>query len=53
MRLGDRVIVINEDNEYVDFTGVYVDLTKDGRLIVELDFTTWRVPFDPHDLELV
>jgi hypothetical protein len=49
---GDRVIVIEEDNEYLDCTGTIVDLTKDGRLIVELDFTTWEVPFDAQDLEL-
>lgn len=53
MGRGDRVIVINEDNEYVDFTGVIVDFFSDGRLVVHLDFTTWKVPFNPHDLELL
>jgi hypothetical protein len=48
---GDRVIVINEDNEYIDCTGVFVGLTSDGRLVIELDYTTWLVPFDPHELE--
>ena len=52
MRRGDRVYVINPDNEFLDCSGVIVDLTKDGRLIVELDFTIWEVPFDAHDLEL-
>jgi hypothetical protein len=50
---GDRVIVVNEDNEYLDCTGVITDLAKDGRLIVDLDFTIWEVPFDAHDLELL
>lgn len=52
MKRGDRVIVINPENEYVDCTGTIVDMTKDGRLIVKLDFTIWEVPFDAHDLEL-
>lgn len=52
MRRGNRVIVINEENEYLDFVGTIVDIAKDGRLLVELDFTTWVVPFHPQELEL-
>jgi hypothetical protein len=52
VRRGDRVVVINEDNEFLDCAGLITNLTKDGRLVVDLDFTIWEVPFDAHDLEL-
>lgn len=54
MKPGDRVTVITAADEYQGLSGTIVDLTKDGKLIVDLEMPgpRYRVPFDPHDVEL-
>ena len=53
MKRGDRVKVIADTDEYEGFTGTVVDLTFDGRLIVDVEIPIkYRAVFKPHDLEL-
>lgn len=53
MKVGDRVTVIAAADEYNGFSGEIVDLTPDGQLIVDIEVPrTYRVPFDPHAVEL-
>lgn len=48
MKRGDRLTVIQ--GEYSNYTGIFVDLTRDGQIVVEFG-GRWRATFNPHDLE--
>lgn len=53
MKVGDRVMVIAERDEYQGLRGSIVDLTPEGKLIVDVEIPIkYRVPFDAHDVEL-
>ena len=53
MKIGDRVVVVAEDNEYSGCFGTIVELTKDGQLVVDVDIrSTWKATFHPQDIDL-
>ena len=53
LTIGDRVTVIAPTDEYAGFSGVIVDATRNGDLVVDVEVPTrWRAVFKPHDLEL-
>lgn len=46
-------MVIAERDEYQGLRGSIVDLTPEGKLIVDVEIPIkYRVPFDAHDVEL-
>jgi hypothetical protein len=55
---GDKVVVIEAENEYFGLKGTMTGLTKDGRVLVTLDNHSpmsaegWTVSFEPHDIDL-
>ena len=49
MKPGDRLVVIS--GEYSGYCGVFVDLTRDGQIVVEFG-GRWRASFSPHHVDL-
>ena len=49
MKIGDRLTVIEGD--YSGFTGQFVDVTRDGMIVVEFG-GRWRASFHPHHVDL-
>lgn len=53
MKIGDRVTVVAAAEEYHGFSGVIVEVTKRGDLVVDVEIPVrYRAVFKPHDVEL-
>jgi hypothetical protein len=54
MKVGDRVVVVAADSEYAGCLGTIAELTKDGRIVVDVDAKTisWKATFQAHDIDL-
>jgi hypothetical protein len=54
MKVGDRVVVVATDYEYSGCFGSIREVTKDGRVVVDVDAktVTWKATFQPHDIDL-
>jgi len=54
VKIGDRIVVVAADSEYAGCLGTIAELTKDGRIVVDVDATTitWKATFQPHDIDL-
>lgn len=54
MKIGDRVTVIDEADEYSGLSGHISDITTDGKLVVDVEMPgpKYSIPFDPHAVEL-
>ncbi len=52
MKFGDRVMVVNQESEWLGCRGVMNGIYLNGTVSVILDRTGWEIGLEPFDIEL-